>query len=103
MEENNEKRALKLMLAMQVMQEQTLKTVEALATVSEKMHVDINDLSLVYFSDCLETQIAVASKMGVKVELDGFFDAMKEKINHDIENWHPKFDVDKLMELFACE
>ena len=102
-----DKRGLKTALAMRVLTDTTVKTIGAVTTVAEKMNLDVSELCILYFSDCLEDAITVANACGTMVELDGFFDAMKEKIRNSIDNFHPApfkiddVDVNAVREVFG--
>ena len=80
MDEELAMRAAKLQMAMMLLKQETKNVHVLMAKIADKLELSPCDIDIVYYSDCLETAIAVAETMGVTVEIDDFFETMKEAI-----------------------
>lgn len=76
--EELELRAAKIKEGLQLLAPISEKVQKAIAAVAEGLDLHPCDIDMVYHSDMLEYSIAVANCMGVEVDLDGFFETMKE-------------------------
>lgn len=78
-------RASKIKMALMLLNQQKRNTTDLIMKLADKLDLHPCDIDIIYHSDCLEEAIAVAQKMGVEVDLDSFFEAMRESIKQKAE------------------
>ena len=77
-------RASKIKMALMLLNQQKRNTTDLIVKIADKLDLHPCDIDIMYHSDCFEEAVAVAERMGVHVELDGFFETMRESIKNKI-------------------